>query len=109
MNNVKLLNTLQFVIYGNDVQRIRQIRVNEAGSLDIVLDVHGMTVHAARQLIMNIVNIMQNTPMDLGIIHGYNHGTAIKDMLAAENFNGRLSERSCPKRNPGLTNLRIAA
>lgn len=109
MNTEKLQDTLQFVIYGNDAQRLLHALVNGDGISLILLDVHGMSVHDARQLIMNIVNIMQNTPMLLGIIHGYNRGTAIKDMLAAETFNGRLINRSCPKRNPGRTNLRIAA
>ena len=43
--------------------------------------------------------------LQLNVIHGYKHGTAIKSMLEGETFSGRLAEKTSPKNNPGLTKL----
>ena len=108
MSYEMLMEKLNFVIYGENKWRLHKATVNFDGTPSITLNVHELSAKDAKRLVMNVINVLQGK-VNLTIIHGYNHGTAIKDMLADENFNGRLTERYCPKRNPGLTNLQIAA
>lgn len=108
MSNETLRQKLNFVIYGDNEWRLYDFTVDGNGIPNIRLNVHGMTVREAKVFILNVVNVIRGR-MVLEVIHGFNHGTAIRDMLAGENFSGRLTERSCPGRNPGMTNMRIAA
>ena len=102
-----LLTRLDFVVYGENSWRL-QAKAGIHGNPEITYDAHGQTVLEARRTIRNIVNISR-IPIDLYVIHGFNHGTAIKDMLAMEDFSGRLETRYCPQDNPGETILSIAA
>ena len=108
MSNETLRQKLNFVIYGDNKWRLYDFTVDGNGIPKVRLNVHGMTVREAKVFILNVVNVIHGT-MALEVIHGFNHGTAIRDMLAGENFSGRLTERYCPGKNPGMTNMRIAA
>lgn len=102
-----LISRLEFVVYG--AQRWRLTVSNSShGKPMITYDAHGQTVSEVRQVIRNIVNISR-CPINLCVIHGYNHGTAIKDMLAREDFSERLETKYNPSRNPGETILFFAA
>ena len=60
---------------------INRITIKETDSkLQVTVDVHGMKCCEAKKFINNIINAVR-TAFKLVIIHGYNHGTAIKDML----------------------------
>ncbi len=107
MNYYELKKRLEFVVYGENQWRI-SIRIPEIGSPLITYDVHGETVVEAKRTIVNIINIMR-TPVHLNIIHGFNHGTAIKDMLKNESLSDKIFFRFCPSNNPGETILFIAA
>ena len=98
---------LGFIIYGDNKWRIR-IRKTETGIPEVTYDAHGQTVKEAKRTIENIVN-GRFSPLRLNVIHGYNHGTAIKSMLSEETFCGRLTERNTPKNNPGITKMVISA
>ena len=108
MSNEMLRQKLSFVIYGDNEWRMYDFTVDGNGIPNIRLDVHGLKVREAKVFILNVVNVIRGR-MVLEVIHGFNHGTAIRDMLAGENFSGRLTERYCPGKNPGMTNMRIAA
>ena len=108
MNKKMLQEKLNFVIFGENEWRLYQATIRSDGTPSITLDVHWLTKNEAKRLIMNVINVLHNT-VNLEVIHGYNHGTAIKEMLADENFDGRLTERYCPEYNPGITKMRIAA
>ncbi len=89
---------------------LRRISVQETpqGDTRIIADVHGMKCHEARLFINNIINIVR-TAFQLIIIHGYNHGTAIKDMLAQSFSNRRIYKQFPDFYNKGVTNMFITA
>ena len=55
----------------------------------------------------NILNIVR-TKVQLIIIHGYNHGTAIKDMLADQFVNEHIVEKFLDAENQGVTHILAA-
>lgn len=86
-----------------------RIMINEdTGSLFITVDVHGLTCREARRFINNIINVIP-CPFQLEVIHGYNHGTAIKEMLATNFRNMRITERHPDSYNYGVTYMTLAA
>ena len=103
----ELLNRLSFVVYGDNKWRLTA-RQQKDTVPEITCDVHGLSVLEARRMIRNIINITR-VPVHLIVIHGYTHGTAIKDMLAQENVADRIVNRFCPESNPGETVMNIAA
>ncbi len=106
MNPGVFFQRMAFVVYGENRWRMT-IRILVRGSPEITYDAHGQSVAEAKRTIHNIVNIAM-VPIHLTVIHGFNHGCAIKNMLAAENFDN-LKERYCPEYNPGETVLFISA
>lgn len=52
----------------------------ENGDEIIVVDVHGMKCSAAHRFVHNIITVI-HAAFKLLVIHGYNNGTAIRDML----------------------------
>lgn len=76
-------NRLRMVFTNEEISRLTISEINEC-RIRIVADVHGMKCSQARRFINNIINTVR-VAFQLIIIHGCNHGTAIKDMLA-ENF-----------------------
>lgn len=99
---------LEFVVFGEDAWRILKIGQTEDGEPFLTYDLHGKTVTEAKREIHNLVN-MTRTAFRLNVIHGYHGGTALKEMLAAEDFYGRLETRYCPANNPGETVMHFAA
>lgn len=89
---------------------MHRLSIDEASgsTLKIVADVHGMKCFQAKRFINNIINIVRAT-FRLVIIHGFNHGTAIKDMLAGTFTNTHIVERHLDTRNRGVTHMLIAA
>lgn len=92
-------------IFGNtDLTRI-SLKYNDE---ICVTDVHGMKCYQAKRFINNIINVLRIT-FRLVIIHGYNHGTAIKDMLADNFINTHILEQRADLHNQGITRMLIAA
>lgn len=81
---------------------------NQFNELEIVVDVHGMKCSYAKRFINNLINVTRRA-FTLTIIHGYNHGTAIKDMLHNEFSNPHILQNIPDKRNQGLTHFVLAA
>lgn len=107
MEYEELLNRLSFVVYGDNKWRLTVSQQKDTVP-EITCDVHGLSVPEARRMIRNIINITR-VPIYLIVIHGYNHGTAIKDMLAQEDVADRIVNRFCPESNPGEIVMNIAA
>ena len=74
----------------------------------ISVDLHKLTVKDARRLVRNIIAVNREQ-MDMTVIHGYNHGTAIKDMLRNDTVSNRIAGMEGVKGNMGRTILHVAA
>lgn len=95
------------VIYpGDEVTRI-QIFQKSNGELSVVVDVHGMKCRQAERFINNLINIAR-CRFVMTVIHGYNHGTAILEMVRNELDNRHIVNRYTDNYNRGVTYLAIA-
>jgi DNA-nicking Smr family endonuclease len=76
----------------------------------LVFDAHGFTAKKAKKTINNLIAVNKNE-FTLEVIHGYHHGTAIKDLVndTENTVNKRVSKRKTFKENPGVTQLLIEA
>ncbi len=74
----------------------------------ITVDLHGMKVKEAKKFINNLININRNRAT-ITCIHGYNHGTAIRNMIETDLNSPRIKEKQVPDVNPGITKLMISA
>lgn len=93
------------LLFPKDLSRLT---IHEDGGVSILIDVHGLSCHEARRLITNMVNVGCNMAYTLVIIHGFNRGTAIKDMLANDFSLSRVHSNWPDPVNPGVTYLSIA-
>lgn len=107
MEYEELINRLRFVVCEDNKWRLTA-KQQQYAAPEITCDVHGLSVFEARRMIRNLINITRG-PIRLIVIHGFTHGTAIKDMLAQECIANWIVSRFCPKSNPGETIMRIAA
>lgn len=98
---------LKMVLTQSEMNRIK-ISESRSGKIRITADVHGMKCYEARRFINNIINIVR-IAFQLVIIHGYNHGTAIKEMLAQNFSNDHIYEQFPDPRNQGVTHMLIDA
>ena len=102
---LKLMDAL-YILYTNDaLQRLKYI--DDKDHIVLQVDVHKMTCKQARQYINNIINL-SDSPMRLAIIHGYNHGTAISDLVRTRLKNGRIMKRVIHENNRGVTYLDVS-
>ena len=107
MHNDALLFRLKFVCYGDNYRRLT-IKFHSHDDPEITFDAHGLTVQDAKRVIRNIINISQ-MPIHPNVIHGFNHGTGIKDMLENDMISGKISSKCCPDGNPGMTLINVIA
>ena len=105
MDNEKLLEGIQFVIFGENEWRVKA-KTGKDGKLTVTYDAHGQSVRDAKKDIRNIVNVAR-IPFTLNIIHGYHNGTAIKEMLREENFSGKVTFKKTFKDNKGKTIMKV--
>lgn len=98
---------LKMVLTQSEMDRITIFK-SSSGTIHITVDVHGMKCYEARRFINNIINIVRMA-FQLVIIHGYNHGTAIKEMLAHNFSNEHICEQFNDSHNQGVTHMLIAA
>lgn len=107
MSCEQLMGNMKMVLSGDDLQRITVKQV-ESGLAYIDLELHGLTRRQAERLVKNVININRGEFV-LNLIHGFNHGTVLKEMIMDTKWSSRVIERSCPAWNPGQTFLTIAA
>lgn len=98
---------LRMILTKEEISRVRVSQSDDA-QIRIIVDVHGMKCFYARRFISNIINAVR-TAFQLIVIHGFNHGTAIKDMLADNFCNYHIAAQYVDSRNPGVTHMHIAA
>lgn len=100
-------NRLRMVFTDEEINRLTISEVDKR-RIRIVADVHGMKCSQARRFINNIINTVR-VAFQLIVIHGYNHGTAIKDMLAQNFSNTHITEKHADPYNQGVTHMLITA
>ena len=105
---MKNLNKLRFIITEKDLKRITFKQTADNNPV-VIIDVHGMKCYEAKRFINNLVNLLLQTDFQLIVIHGYKHGTAIKDMLATNYDNNRVYKQHIDPNNLGVTHMYIAA
>ena len=104
MRKSELEKNISFVVYGDDAWRVRV----EQGSKPLIkYDAHGQTVGETRKALHNIIAATRDG-VNLCVIHGYNGGTAIRDMLTAETISDRITDKHCYEYNPGRTWMSVA-
>ena len=95
----KLLQKLSIVMKKEDMDRIKI-----ASNNDIIVDLHNLGTKEAMILINNIINLNRDE-CNIQLIHGYNHGIALKDMFNNRFENKRIQERKQVQYNQGMTVL----
>lgn len=100
----KITDRLSFILTEVDMKRLK---VEEKDILKITADVHGMKVVQAKKFINNIINIVHSA-FEMIVIHGYNHGVAIKNMLAEQLCNEHIEEKYPDEVNMGITHILIS-
>ena len=93
-------------IFSDDELNRLIIQEQPKKGIRIRADVHGMKCIQARRFINNIINIARCS-FQLTIIHGFNHGKAIKDMLANDFCNHYVTAHFSDSRNQGITYMFI--
>ena len=69
------------------------------------IDIHNLNQYQAQVRIESLLRRADRAVYILRIIHGYNQGTALKDMIRAQ-FSGHPKvKRIAPGSNPGVTDL----
>lgn len=97
---------LAMIFTQEDMKRI-QFKEKKDGT-KIFADVHGMKCREAQKFIKNIINVIRNT-FELIVIHGYNHGTAIRDMIRESFTNSHVTDIIPDAYNQGVTHLIVEA
>jgi len=100
-----VISKMKLVFTENELNRI-SVQESPQGVIRITADVHGMKCCEARRFINNIINIVRMA-FQLIVIHGYNHGTAIKDMLACDFRNSHICRQFSDPYNQGITHMLI--
>ncbi len=92
---------LRMIFSEDEIDRISINEESEMG-INVTVDVHGMKCNNAKRFINNIINMIR-VAFKLIVIHGYNNGTAIKDMLAESFSNIHIVNQFQDPYNLGVT------
>ena len=74
----------------------------------VVIDLHYLTCRDAEKLVKNVIALTDGS-FTMELIHGYNSGTKIKELLYTSEISSRIKDRKSPGYNLGVTQLTIAA
>lgn len=83
-------------------------RIHVKNEAEIFVDLHGLRTDEAIKFLNNIINLNKEECI-IRVIHGFNHGTALRDMINNRFCNPRIRNRQVVKSNPGMTILRCAS
>lgn len=84
------------------------MRLNIEESI-ITIDVHGLDCEEMERLIIFISSLLRGIGFSLVIIHGYNHGTVLKEALRKDEFVSRPHTVETNKFNLGITTYVFSA
>lgn len=77
------------------------------GETEMTIDLHEMHQAECRWLVRTVI-ASSRTGFTLNLIHGYNRGTKLKEMLQKQTISKRVQRMYCDPWNPGLTHIQIA-
>ncbi len=96
------------MIFTNEyLDRLKEEELND-GEKILFVDVHGLHCKETKKYLNDTINASRDTFL-LVVIHGYNHGTAIKEMLAYDFCNRHVRNQYFDSTNPGRTYMKIVA
>ena len=96
-----------FLFSKDEISRIKD-KVREDGSHLVTVDMHGLKAKEAKRFLKNLIAVNREG-YEMCIIHGFNHGTAIKEIVNTENLGERVLKRIPVRHNPGATRLMLCA
>ena len=102
-----LFSRLRMILTKEELERI-QVTENDNGLMAVTVDVHGLKCIQAKRFVNNIINIARSA-FHLTVIHGYRHGTAIKEMLDTNFDNDHICGKYPDYHNKGVTHMLIGA
>ncbi len=92
---------LEMILTRDELMRVRM-----DGKV-LYVDLHGLKVAEAKRLLLNIMAV-NRAGYDICAIHGYHHGTAIKEMIQTRLYNQGMVRREVVKNNLGRTFLKFS-
>lgn len=92
-------NRMTYIFPGENNKRVKVYR-NSDDEVVVAVDVHGMTVDKTQGTLNNVIAMMRGA-FQLRVVHGYSHGTAIKEMLYTTFKNARATAFVGMKTNYG--------
>lgn len=99
-----IYNKISYILWGDDLNRITVNKKN--GELYISVDLHGFTCKKAYAVVTRMIRMFVQ-PFTLICIHGFHSGTDIKDMIWNKINFEKIQKKSCPKNNPGQTDIQL--
>lgn len=97
---------IKMILTKDELRRVKARIKN--GKAEITVNVHNMHVKEAQRLLKNLIAVDRKCE-EMHVIHGFNHGTAIKDMIASDLVSPRIISKSVRRDNPGLTDILLTA
>ena len=106
--NAKLMSERFQIIFAKTITNRIKLLTSPSGEVEkVILDVHGLTCKEALRSINNVIKLTKAS-CSVEVIHGYKHGSKIKDSLWQQFSNPKI--RIIPDhRNLGITYLQPVA
>ena len=83
-------------------------RIQVANDNEITVDVHGMERAQCKKFLRTLINVNRKGAV-IRVIHGYNGGTRLRDMIRYDNvISRRITGFETNQYNQGITYLQVA-
>ena len=96
------MERFETLLSGKDMERV-SISANDG----FYVDLHGMSCQQATRFLRNLIALVK-TACEMTVIHGYNHGQALKDIVRKGGLSSKVIRTESVAWNPGMTKLLIA-
>lgn len=92
---------MKLILPGRDIERL------EFDKDVLTVNVHGLSLNSMIRLLKNISCICRDS-FTMRVIHGFNHGTKLKDAVRTDGMFSRSYKIVPDKTNPGVTMIVFA-
>lgn len=106
MENDRLLEKMQMILTVEEFVRCKL--TEKDGEQCIEIEMHGLTRITGRRLVNNVINLTRGE-YTIILIHGFNSGTVLKEMIRGTKLCSRVVKMMSPSHNPGVTYLKVVA